>query len=197
MKQNRVGLSLALLAGMSCCGAAWAQSPTAVQKLQLSGFVGASPVFTGLGGGKNLSVTAGADLALVPIHGLRPTLEIRGTYPADHGNVDSQKLIAGGLRVDFWLGHRLHPYGDFLFGRGEMNYGMGYYFQNYDYDLTTTYVYSPGAGLDFDLTDHFAVKADGQFQRWGGAPTSSGTVYSTVATAALVYRFDFNRHGIH
>jgi len=165
--------------------------------MQLSAFGGASGVFTGLESGKNFSLTAGVDLALPPVAHMRPTVEVRGTYPTDHGLVDSQKSILGGLRVDVLLGHRIHPYGDFLFGRGQMNYGeFGYYYNNYVYDVTTTYVYSPGAGFDYDLSEHFSLKADGQYQRWSSAPTPSGTLYSEVGTLGLVYHFNFNRHDI-
>jgi len=197
MKQNRVVLPLSLLlVALLWSRAAAAQSPTAVQKLQLSAFGGVSGVFTGLEEGKNFSLTLGADLALPPIAHVRPTIEVRGTFPADHGLVDSQKDILGGLRADFLLNRRIHPYGDFLFGRGQMNYGtFGYFYQNYVYDLTTTYVYSPGAGFDYDLGDHFGLKVDGQFQRWSSAPTPSGTVYAKVGTVGLVYRFDFNGRG--
>jgi hypothetical protein len=198
MMQIRFGLPLGLLlAAFSWVGAAKAQNPTAIQKLQLSAFAGAGADFTGLSGGKNLSVTAGADLALPPFHGVRPGIEVRGTYPADHGMIDSQRDILGGLRADFLLGRQLHPYADFLFGRGEMDYGPGGYdFGGYEYALTTTYVYSPGAGFDYTLSDSFAVKADGQFQRWSGAPTASGTVYSKTAIVGIVYRFNFNPHGV-
>jgi hypothetical protein len=198
MKQNPVVLSLALLfASLSWSYVAWAQNPTAIQRMQLSAFGGVSGVFTGLAGGKNFSFTAGTDLALPPIHRVvRPTVEIRGTYPLDHGLVSSQKSILGGLRTDFLLGHRIHPYGDFLFGRGESNYGTGYFFGNFEYVLTTNYVYSPGGGFDYDLGDHFGVKVDGQYQRWSSAPTPSGTIWSTMVTGALVYRFNFNHHDI-
>ena len=84
----------------------------------------------------------------------------------------------GGLRLDFLLGRRLHPYGDFLFGRGEMKYAAGgYNFSDYTYLVSTTYIYSPGAGFDFDLSSHFAIKVDGQYQIWDG-PTASGKVRS-------------------
>jgi len=197
MMQNRFVLPLVLLlAALSWSCVAKAQNPTAVQKMQLSAFGGVSPVFTGLSGGKNFSLTGGVDLALSPFRGLRPTLEVRGTYPTDRGLVVSEKSVLGGLRVDFLLGRRLHPYGDFLFGRGGMNYGLGYIYGNYDYELTTTYVYSPGAGVDYDLGEHLTFKADGQYQRWASAPTATGTVYSTVATVGVVYRFNFNSRGI-
>jgi hypothetical protein len=198
MKQNRVVLPLALfLAALSCSIAVQAQNPTAVQRMQLSAFGGVSGVFTGLQEGKNFSVVLGADLALPPFHGVRPVVEVRGTQPTDHGLVDSQKSILAGLRFDVLLGHRIHPYADFLFGRGQMNYGeFGYLYNNFEYDLTTTNVYSPGAGFDYDLSEHFSFKMDGQYQRWSAAPTPTGIIYSKNGTLGMVYRFNFNRGAV-
>ena len=94
---------------------------------------------------------------------MRPTIELRGTYPTDRGLIDHQKSLLGGLRVDFLLGHRIHPYADFLFGRGEMVYSPSFYLYNgFYYELTTTYVYSPGAGFDYDLGQRWGIKVDGQ-----------------------------------
>lgn len=165
--------------------------PTATQPLQLSVFSGFGGVFTGLREGKNLDLLAGADLGLSPVHGFRPTVEVRGAYPVDGGSVDSQKSILGGIKTDFLLNHHLRPYADFLFGRGQINYHGGYQFNNQIYVLTTTNVYSFGGGFDYDLTEHFAVRLDGQFQKWGYAPTASGNIYSKVGNAAIVYRFNF------
>jgi hypothetical protein len=179
---------------------AQAANPTASRALQLSAFGGATGVLTGLDRGKNLSITAGGDLGLPPWHGLRPSIEVRGTYPIDDGQVDSQRSILGGLRVEFLLNHRIHPYGDFLFGRGQMNYESsrncaGYCFDGLDYALTTTYIDAGGGGFDYDLNRHLAVKVDAQVQRWGGpAPTPSGIVYSTAGTIGLVYTFTFDHH---
>ena len=196
MKHNKYVLMLALLlATSSWAAAASAQDshPTAVRPMQLSAFGGVSGVFTGLGGGKNFSITAGGDLALPPYRWVRPVIEIRGTYPTDRGLVDSQKSVLGGLRVDFLLGHKIHPYGDFLYGRGEIDYGYGYPFNGEFYDLTTTYIDSPGAGFDYDFTDHLAIKVDGQYQRWASAPTPSGDIYTKVGTVGIAYRFGFDR----
>ncbi len=201
MKQDKAVLTLALLlAPFFLPGIAAAQSakPTAAQDIQLSVFGAASGDYTGLSGGRNLSVTAGIDLAFAPWHGMRPTLEIRGIYPIDKGKIVSQKDVLGGLRLDFLLGHRMHPYGDFLFGRGQMNYtetpcnatgGFGYVFGNNCYQVSTSYVYSPGAGFDYDLSNHFVIKIDGQVQQWGTVPTASGKLYSTLGSIGLVYRF--------
>jgi hypothetical protein len=193
MKQQRfVGLLMLVLAAMCSARSANAQNPTAVQKLQLSAFGGASGVYTGLAGGKNFSITAGVDLGLPPWHNfIRPTLEVRGSYPTDRGDIDAQKDILAGIRFDFLLRHRFHPYVNALSGRGSMDYGQGYFYDNFDYERTTTNVFSGGGGIDFDIGEHFAVKGDGQFQRWGTAPTPSGGVYAKVGTLGLVYRFTF------
>ena len=195
MKQVKIFLTLALLLAMiSGARAAQAQGmPTATRQLQLSAFGAVSGVYTGLGGGKNFSITAGGDLGLPPWHGIRPAIEVRGTFPTDHGLVDSQKSILAGLKVDFLLSHRFRPYGDVLFGRGQINYGTGYVFGNSIYSLTTTYVDAAGGGFDYMLNDHFAIKVDGQFERWGSAPTSSGTIYSKLGSAGIVYYFTFDR----
>jgi hypothetical protein len=201
MKQDKAVLTLALLLApffLSSIAAAQSAKPTADQNIQLTAFAAASGDYTGLAGGRNISVTAGIDLALAPWHGTRPTLELRGTYPIDKGTIVAQKDILGGLRLDFLLGRRVHPYGDFLFGRGQMNYTgtdckiagvFGYYFNGSCYGVTATYVYSPGAGFDYDLTNHLAIKVDGQIQQWSAPPTASGTIDSTVGTIGLVYRF--------
>jgi hypothetical protein len=190
MKHDRIVPALMLLlATLPCLCVATAQQarPTATQDIQLSAFGGVSGVYTGLSGSRNLSVTAGLDLALSPWQGMRPILELRGTDPIDKGKVVAQKDVLGGLRLDFLMGRHLHPYGDFLFGRGEMKYAAGgYNFNDYTYLVTTTYVYSPGAGFDFDLSTHFVIKIDGQYQIWDG-PTASGKIYPAIGTIGLVY----------
>lgn len=177
--------------------AALGQQPTATQPAQLSAFAGMTGDYTGLDGGKNLGFTAGVDLALPPVRRwIRPTVEVRGTYPVNGGHIDSQREILFGPRVDVWLGHRLHPYGDFLFGRGQMNYNKGFFFENQDYLLTTTWVESYGGGVDYDLTSSLAVKVDAQYQHWGAAPVPGGSIYAKAGTLGIVYVFNFNRHGI-
>lgn len=197
MKQMKIVLTLAVLLAISGrAGTATAQDThaTAVRPMQLSAFGAVTGDFTGLAGGKNFGITAGGDLGLPPWRGIRPTIEVRGTYPTDHGLVDSQKDLLAGLKVEFLLNHRLRPYGDFLFGRGQMNYeSYGYVFGNNIYSLTTTYIDSPGAGFDYQFSEHLAIKVDGQFERWGSAPTPSGTIYSKVGSAGLVYYFTFDR----
>jgi hypothetical protein len=198
MKQLRLVQALTLLlATISGARIAAAQTlPTAAQPLQLSAFGAVSGVFTGFASGKNFSITAGVDLGLPVWHGLRPVAEVRGPDPMDRGLVVAQKDALGGLRVNFLLGRRIHPYGDFLAGRGEMDYRLGYPFGDKFYDVTTTWTYSPGAGFDYDLTDRLSLKVDAQLQHWGDTPTTSGRIYSSVGTVGVVYRFGVNRNGM-
>jgi len=193
MKHYKAVLTLALLLALfflPSIATAQSAKPTADQDIQLSAFGAASGDYTGLSGGRNLSMTAGLDLALPPYQRLRPVFELRGTYPFDKGTIVSQKDVLGGLRLDFYLGRRVHPYGDFLFGRGEMNYVLpGFNFNDFTYLASTTYVYSPGAGFDYDITNRLGIKVDGQMQRWSNVPNTSGTTYSSVGTIGLVCRF--------
>jgi hypothetical protein len=164
--------------------------PTASQSLSLSAFGGTSGIQTGIKGGRNLSITAGADVTFWHFFaGLRPTAEVRGTYPVDDGRVNGQKSILAGLRIDRRI-RRFHLYGDFLVGRGELNYLNGL---SRLYLYTDSTVYSPGLGVEYDLTRHFAFRADGQDQRWSTPANSSGVAWSKQGTLAVTYRFDFNR----
>jgi hypothetical protein len=191
-----MGVVLGILGGLS---KAHGQAlPTAEQGSSLSVFGGGSGVFTGIKGGRNLGITAGADYTLWHFAGFRPAVEVRGTYPFYEGHVESQKSILAGVRVERRIG-RLLPYGDFLIGRGEINYVNpaivpGPFGVSTRYIRTDSTVYSPGVGLEYDLTRHFAGRADGQFQRWETPVTSSGTVWAKQFTVGITYRLDFNHH---
>lgn len=192
MNYRNLFLALSLTAILPTTAARAQATPTATRGMQLSAFGAVSGVYTGLGGGKNFGVVAGADLGLTPVHGIRPEIEVRGLYPADHGLVDSQKSLLAGVRTEFLLNHRLRPYADFLIGRGDSHYGInGYLFGNAIYIETTTNVYSPGGGFDYDLSQHLSVKVDAQFQRWGNAPTPSHNIWAKLGTVGIVYRFNF------
>jgi len=172
---------------------AYAQSvPTATQQLQFSAFVTSSDTFTNLAKGKNLDITAGADLTLLTFRLFRPSVEIRGTYPIDKGQISSQKSFLVGPKIEYSLG-RLHPYADFFVGRGKIDYhDPGFIFGNFRYVSSTTIVYSPGVGLDYNLTHQLAVKIDAQVQYWSTPATDSGAINPTALTLGATYNFDFN-----
>jgi hypothetical protein len=69
--------------------------------------------------------------------------------------------------VEYPLG-RFHPYADFLIGRGQIDYhAPGFVFGNILYINSSTVVYSPGVGLDCNLTHNLAIKGDVQFSALG------------------------------
>jgi hypothetical protein len=168
--------------------------PTATQQLQISAFGGVTGTFTNLEGGKNLGITAGADLTYLPFRLARPSVEIRGTYPIDSGTISSQKSFLVGPKVEHPFG-RLHPYVDFLIGRGEINYNQGgFAVGDILYISSNSTIYSPGAGVDFNFTRRIDLKADFQYQHWDTPVVASGVIHPVALTLGAIYRFDFNRH---
>jgi Outer membrane protein beta-barrel domain len=194
MKFRSVLLTLTLItANLILALTANAQSvATATQPLRLSAFVAGTYTTTNLARGKNLQITAGADLTLLTFRVFKPSVEVRGTYPIDKGNISSQKNILVGPKIEYPLG-RLHPYADLFVGRGKIDYNdPGFIFGNFRYDSSTTIVYSPGVGLDYNLTHDLEVKIDAQFQHWNTPATDSGTINPTALTLGAIYNFDFN-----
>ena len=199
MTYLKISAKLALFIAVSALThTAFAQAaPAGTQQLQISAFVAGTGTFTGLEGGKNLAITAGADLTFLRFRRFRPSFEARGTYPINKGHISSQKNFLLGPKVEYPLG-RFHPYADFLIGRGQIDYhAPGFVFGNTLYISSNTTVYSPGVGLDCNLTHNLAIKADVQFQHWNTPVTASGTIHPTALTLGVVYSFDFNRGHRH
>lgn len=191
--------SVAVVAALSA-GTAYAQSsePTASKLFEISTFGALTGTYTGLSGGRNLGITAGVDVGIREYYGFRPFLEGRGTYPIDDGHIDAQKSALGGIRVERYMLPGLRVYGDFLIGRGEIDYQNGGYPSlsgNYLYLSSTSNVISPGIGAEYRLTEHVSALADVQFQHWDTPATPSGSLWATPITFGARYRFNFNKYG--
>ncbi|MFP5231091.1 MAG: outer membrane protein [Acidobacteriota bacterium] len=165
--------------------------PAAIRTLNFSVFGGATGDYTGFDGGKNLGITAGADLGFRPYHLFYFSIEGRGTYPVDDGKVDSQKSFLFGGRVQRYY-NRFRPYADFLYGRAQIDYLDGGY-PNPEGTLlfisSVSNVFAFGGGLDYVLTPHFDLKIDAQFEHLTTPVTTSGAMYSKPITVGLVYHF--------
>ena len=134
-------------------------------------------------------------MRFLPLARFDPSVEVRGTFPVISGGVDGQESVLGGVKFSKTY-RRYHLYGDFLFGRGETTYkGYGYAKPNSAliYTKSAGTVLSPGFGFDIDLTPRFALKLDGQYQRFSVPVTTSGSVYAKQGTVGVVYRFGFKR----
>src|SRR5260370_38205111 len=106
MKYTKISVKLALFTAVSALThIAFPQaSPAGTQRLQLSAFAGATGTFTNLEGGKNLAITAGADLTFLFSRRVLPSFDARGTYPIDGGHSSSQKDFLLGPRSEYHLG---------------------------------------------------------------------------------------------
>lgn len=186
-----------LLLSLAICSAASAQAdPAAIQPLQLSAFGAGTGTWTGLESSHNLGITAGVDLGWRPFYRFYPSVEVRGTYPIDSGQVLSEKNVLYGFKAARFYG-RYHPYADFLVGRDKVIYQDGGYINSTGtllYIDSVSNVFSYGGGLDLGITNQFSLKVDAQYQRYGVPVTSSGHIYSTPVSVGIDYRFDFNHH---
>ncbi len=192
-------MSTVILAALALGSAVRAQGqaePTAVTHVRLSAWAGATANYTGVELARNADITAGVDISFPTLFaGFAPSLEGRGMYPVAKGNLVSQENLVGGLKLSRSK-DRFHGYGDFLYGRGRLDYAQGGY-----PDATNTYlvlsntssVYSLGGGVDVDLGTHFGVKGDAQLQRYQSPITATGALYSKVFTVAFIYRVGFRR----
>lgn len=172
--------------------------PTALKLLEISSFGGLNGTYTGLAGGRNLGLTAGVDVGMRSFYGFKPFLEGRGTYPVDGGHIAREKNALGGVRVERFILPGLRVYGDFLLGRGQIDYENGGYPEPGGRFLilsSTSNVYSPGGGAEYRLTSQLSGLLDVQFQRYETPATTSGTLWSTPIMFGVRYRFNFNRHG--
>lgn len=163
--------------------------PAAVRTNPLSVFGGVSGVYTGLSGGRNLSVSAGADLGITSFGSYQVAAEIRGLYPLKDGAVDAQKNLLGGLRVARPIGDHLLPFVDVLAGAGQLSYVRPYVNQagTFAYLRSSSVVYSVGIGTEVKISPAWSLLADAQFQRYSVPVGSSTHIVSKPLTIGVAY----------
>jgi len=164
-------------------------SAAETRALRLSAFGGGGGTWTGLRGGQNLQVTAGADVGLefLTFKGFLPSLEIRGSYPIYAGTYDAQSNLLGGIKFERQF-HKFHLYGDVLAGRGHLNYSRPR--MKLHYPTSDSAVLGGGGGFDYDLSRRFQFKGDVQYQRYGDvAPSPTNSVRAVASMIGLVYVF--------
>jgi hypothetical protein len=196
-------LAALVLSVFGCAIAAAQAGPTALRRIQPSAFVMVDGVFTGLNGGgntsfqggKNLSITAGADFGFFAPGRYSLAAEVRGTYPINSGDIVDEKSILGGLRFSREpAGDHpipLRPYVDVLFGRGALNYQHGGYpISDFVAALSSnSNTLEAGVGVEADVSRNFSVKLDAQVQTFKTPIPGVDTLYSKHLGAGVTYRF--------
>ena len=189
-----IRLSTLLFLLFAVAPAAYCQADaTDVLPMQLYAFAGGTGTSIGIGGGKNIGITAGVDLGFGVFRGFLPTLEVRGTYPVDKGDVASESNFLGGLKVERQY-RAFHPYVDVLFGRGQIEYaGVGQLNPSRTvlYQRSNSNIFAAGGGVDYDVSPSFAIKLDAQVQRWDVPVTTSGSANAFSGTVGVLYRFGY------
>ncbi len=149
--------------------------------------------------GKNVGITAGADLGFYSLLGLRLGAEVRGEAAIKSGQVDSQKSILGGLRLThepsgYGPFGRVRPYADVLAGRGNIVYkNGGYPVPGVLYLSNPSPVYAGGGGFEIDILRAFSFKGDALFERWNAPVVNGGHIYSKQGSIGIVYRYGTGR----
>jgi hypothetical protein len=189
---------LIVSAGIFAKAASGQSISTASKGAEFSVFGGYMPTQTDYGYHTYKGYSAGADFTIFPRFFLAPSFEVRGNIAQNQPVTEKTVLV--GIRLQREMG-RLHPYGNFLIGGGELLFHPA---PSPDYTGERSRVYSYGGGINIDVTRHFAAKFDFQQQSWdlgsGSTQVAQGTFTVAPRTfmAGVTYTIPFrklNRQG--
>ena len=169
-------------------------NPAAAKIGDISTFVAVSRIWPDYGGANN-GFTFGADythyILRLPVV---PSLEFR--VKKSSGQAVDETTVGGGIRVERTI-KNYRPYATFLVSKGTIHYNFSNPYTPHPtgqpYTQDGSIVYSPGLGLDYDLTYNWAVRADYQFESW----TLGNTLPLTprALTIGVLYRVLFHGSG--
>jgi hypothetical protein len=182
-------VAVLLLPSQSCAQAI----STASRSMDIAAFGGYSGAYTDYGNTRAQGAIAGIDITRffhLPIY---PSLEVRANML--HGTVIDEDSYLGGLRAEYPLAHRLHPYADALVGVGTLHFKFAP-IPGYTGDRSVLLSY--GGGIDVDIFRHLQLKIDAQYQNWNLGPngtsvtqTGNFTLTPTVGIVGLEYHIPF------
>ena len=185
-------LAGAALLTQSASGQAHKETAIQAMRLQVYG-VGSymHPQYGSVQTGGGFGVGGAAGFTLHHVHRLEPAIDVRYTYGTNSALTET--FLGGGARLTYHMA-RFHPYGDFMVGTGNINFKqVDPTYPNYRHDDSTVYMF--GGGLDYDLTQTFALRVDFQQQKWQLA-VGNVPFYPTHASVGLRYQFHFrNKYG--
>lgn len=141
---------------------------------------------------KNAGGTVGAEANIGGMSHLRPSVQFRAV--GSGGRLSDQYAYSIGPRAEFPFGH-FRPYADFLFGYGIIKYERPQIVNGKPYTSDNSLVYTYGGGLDYELSRHWAIRADLQRQRWK-VGDNNPAFHPVQMSLGVRYRFHFhNKYG--
>jgi len=191
MPMSRLGLStaLALTLGAAFFHAPTARaqaSPVAFKSNDISVFGGYASVRPDFVPGWQTGETVGLDMTNLKSL-LAPSLEAR--LNVSDGKLVNERTYLFGVKSQLAFFRRYHPYANFLVGIGDIHYNFA---QPGQYSGDNSTVYAVGGGVDVDVYNHFALKADVQGQHWN---LGHNLIFEpAVVLVGVAYKVPFRRH---
>jgi hypothetical protein len=134
---------------------------------------------------RNTGFTAGVDYTRLLQTLIQPSLELR--YTSANGQNVGEHSFSGGVKMGMAF-HNFHPYATLLAGSG----GITFTHPQPGYPSDSSFIYSIGAGAEFNVMNNFRVRADFIEQFWNLDPV---TLSPTIFSVGVSYRIPFRTGG--
>ena len=166
--------------------------PTAARKAEFSAFATYSRVTTDYGYPNN-----GATVGLQYLRFVRwyvtPSIEFRVKATFDGRTVD-EHTWGGGVRFERRI-LDFRPYGNFFISSGTIHYNFSSPYNPHPvgkpYTSDNSIVYSPGFGIDYNLSKYWGARFDYQFEFWNLG--NNQTLTPQAMSFGILYRIQFGR----
>ncbi|MCL2659861.1 MAG: porin family protein [Acidobacteriaceae bacterium] len=163
---------------------------TARKEAEVSVYAGYTRFWPNIGPADNNGATFGLDYSQFFRNWfLTPVIELRGRF-AQGADVDMSSW-GGGVRLEHAFG-KFRPFVDYQFGKGTLDFNfVNLNRQGKPETSNDSFIFSPGVGLDYDITRQFAARVEYRAEYWGFGANQS--LRPKALTFGTVYRFHFGR----
>jgi hypothetical protein len=152
---------------------------------EITPFVQSTVLSPDWGSQHNIGFTAGVDYTRLIQTIIQPSLELR--YVTANGQTVSEHSFTGGLKFGMTF-RGIHPYATLLAGSGIIDFTH----PQPGYPSDGGFVYSFGAGADFNVMQNWRIRADFIHQNWNIDPE---TLTPVAVSIGVSYRIPFHTGG--
>jgi hypothetical protein len=167
--------------------------PAAARTGELSAFATYSRVTTDYGYPNKGGTTFGLLYVREVRWFLTPSIEFRVKATFDGRTVD-EHTWGGGIRFERRI-RDFRPYGNFFISSGTIHYNFSNPYNPHPtatpYTWDNSIVYSPGFGVDYNLSRYWGARFDYQFEFWNLG--NSQTLTPQAMSFGILYRIQFGR----